>query len=258
MLIKELIEERVYGAIRSSAILELGGRADDMGDHLLGITALNLLARLIKKAERVLEVEDASLHHGLLVQYLQETIGIARQGDDLIDRIARTTLIAAKNSKQPINRSIKNKIRDRRAEVPCYLCGTMCTHKSSDTTSGIKYEHIWPASYGGESIFENLLPACHYCNESKDDMLLWHTGAIFSAVLKPDPSEEEIKSIGRREKIARRIQEIVLKASATGCSLREAALALGPANFAPTNIKAINTADAVDFFNFTFDSEEQT
>jgi hypothetical protein len=69
-------------------------------------------------------------------------------------------------------------------------------------------------------------------------------------VLKPEPSEEEIKSIGRREKISRRIQDIVQTANQEQITLKAAALALGPANFA--RITPLNAADAVDYFNFSF------
>lgn len=250
LLVNEVIGVRTPRSLRNLSILEFGGRSDDFSNYFIGVTALNLLARLIKKAERISNIDDASLHHGSFVHYLQETIEMTKQGDDLVDRVARLSLDAARNSKRPIKDSVKKKVRENRTEVPCYLCGIMCSHQSDDPRSAIMYEHIWPSSYGGDSVAENLLPACWKCNEKKDDMLLWHTGAIFSVVLKPEPSEEEIKSIGRREKIARRIQDIIRIANEGKLSLKDAALALGPANF--SSISPLNAADAIDYFNFSF------
>jgi len=247
LLLRELVDEDSYRQVATSAVLDLGGRAEGLSDYMLGVTTLNFLARLIKKAERVLAMDDATLHHGAMIQYLLETVGLAQRGDDLHDRVVRMALDAAKNSKRPIKDSAKKAVREGRVEAPCYLCGAMCTHGQADAQA-IRYEHIWPASYGGNSAPENLLPACEKCNEKKKDMLLWHTGALFSFVLKPEPSADELTSIGRREKIARRIQDVLREAIASECTLKEAALALGPADF--TSVTILNTADAVDYFNF--------
>ncbi len=249
LLLRELVDEDSYRQLSTAAVLDIGGRAEELSDYMLGVTTLNFLARLIKKAERVLAIDDSTLHHGAMIQYLLETVGLAKRGNDLHDRIVRMALDAAKNSKRPIKDSAKKAVRQGRVEAPCYLCGTMCTHGGADTQA-IRYEHIWPASYGGNSTPENLLPACEKCNEKKEDMLLWHTGALFSFVLKPDPSADEITSIGKREKIARRIQDILREAISSGCTLKDAALALGPADF--TSVTILDTADAVDYFNFNF------
>ena len=82
-------------------------------------------------------------------------------------------------------------------------------------------------------------------------MLLWQTGAVFSFVLKPNPSADERTRIGRREKIARRMQDILLHANQMRCTLKEAAIELGPAKF--ENLVAIDCTDAIDFFNLHFE-----
>lgn len=254
LLLRELVDEESYRHLATSPILDLGGRAEELSDYMLGVTTLNFLARLIKKALRVLAMDDATLHHGAMTQYLLETVGLAQRRDDLHDRVARMALDAAKNSQRPVNNSSKKVVREGRFEVPCYLCGNMCAHDNADTQA-IKYEHIWPSSYGGNSAPENLLPACELCNEQKKDMLLWHTGSLFSFVLKPEPSEEERKSIQRREKIARSIQDVLREAVSSECTLKEAALALGPADFKSVTI--LNAADAVDYFNFNLSRRSQ-
>ncbi|WP_143037131.1 hypothetical protein [Paraburkholderia tuberum] len=97
---------------------------------------------------------------------------------------------------------------------------------------------------------ENLLPACFACNSEKDDMILWHTGAVFSFVLKPNPSEQERTRIRRREKVARRIQDILAFANQTQCTLKSAAVEIGPAKF--EKLTAIDDEDAIDYFNLHF------
>jgi 5-methylcytosine-specific restriction endonuclease McrA len=227
-----------------------GGRGQALRDYVVSVSSLNLTARFIKKAERVLDIDDSTLHHGEFTRYLQQTLGLVRHPSDVIDEIARQALYAAKMSKRSISKATKRKVRDSAIEVGCYLCGNMCIHKSEDPKSAIYYEHIWPASYGGDSIEQNLLPACYGCNEAKKDMLLWQTGAIFSFVLKPSPSERERTSIARREKIARRIQDILFRANLDRSSLKDAARKIGPARF--ENLVAIDTEDAIDYFNLHF------
>lgn len=227
-----------------------GSRGQALQEYVISINALNLTARLIRKAQRVLEIDDASLHHGEFVRFLQQTLGLVQQPGDLLDEIARQSIFAAKISKRVPSQAVRRKVRGDSLEVACYLCGNMCIHKSEDRMASIYYEHLWPASYGGDSIEQNLLPACYACNDAKKDMLLWQTGAIFSFVLKPDPSADERTRIGRREKVARRIQDILQKANFERCTLKEAAMKIGPAKF--ENLVAIDRDDAIDYFNLHF------
>lgn len=228
----------------------IGSRGQALQEYVIAINSLNLTARLIKKAERVLEIDDASLQHGEFVRFLQQTLGLVQHPSDLVDELARQSIYAAKMSKRTVSKAVRRKVRGAFLEVGCYLCGNMCIHRSEDPRSSIFYEHIWPASYGGDSIEQNLLPACHACNDAKQDMLLWQTGAIFSFVLKPNPSENERTRIGRREKVARRIQDILHRANLERCTLKEAAIKIGPAKF--DNLVAIDDDDAIDYFNLHF------
>ena len=227
------------------------GRGQALQDYAISLSSLNLTARLIKKAERVLEIDDAALHHGAFVTFLQQTLGLTASFDDVTDEIARESLYAANKCKRPISAATKRRVRENKLEAPCYLCGNMCNHESEEPRASIYYEHIWPASYGGDSVEQNLIPACFSCNNAKQDMLLWQTGAVFSFVLKPNPSADERTRIGRREKIARRMQDILLHANQMRCTLKEAAIELGPAKF--ENLVAIDCNDAIDFFNLHFE-----
>ena len=228
----------------------IGGRGQVLQDFVIGIAALNLTARLIKKAQRTLELDDSSLHHDEMVRFFQQTLGLVDYSDDTLNELARQCIYAAKASKRPISTATKRKVRAGKVEVECYLCGSMCIHKSVDSSAAIYYEHLWPSSYGGDSIEDNLLPSCCYCNNAKEDMLLWQTGAVFSFVLRPNPSKDERTRIKRREKVARRMQDILETANQDQCTLKAAAIKIGPAKF--ENIVAIDVEDAIDYFNLEF------
>lgn len=249
-ILRELYQASSLTEIQSLGLLTVGGRSDFFSDYFLGINAMNMLARCVKKAERVRGTDNEAMHQGSMVTYLQETLGMAKHDDESVDKLARLSLLAASDSKRKIKDSIKRSIRNGRSEVPCYLCGGMCQHNASDANAGIEYEHIWPASFGGNSVAENLLPACAVCNREKKDMLLWHTGQLFSFVLKPDPSVDELTAITKKAKIAAQLRKIFAKACSEEISLKTAAEILGPVDM--TSIYAIDDRDAVDFSNFEF------
>lgn len=251
-----LLNEKVLRVSELADFIELSGSIATIGrgraihEYAIAVNSLNLTARLIKKADRIIEIDDAALHQGEFVKFLQQTLGLVNHEDDVLDEIARQALYAAKIAKRSVSNATKRKVRNNKVEVECYLCGNMCVHKSEEQGTAIYYEHIWPRSYGGDSIEQNLLPSCFGCNDAKKDMILWQTGAIFSFVLKPNPSIEERKCIGRREKIARRMQDILQFANINNCTLKEAAIGIGPAKF--ENLNAIDIDDAIDYFNLHF------
>ena len=105
----------------------------------------------------------------------------------------------------------------------------------------MQLEHIWPQSFGGDSIAENLLPACPACNNAKSDMLLWQNAHIHSFTLKPEPSPQEL---------AQHRRNIFEYASTHRTTLKDAALIIGSVDL--SEISSIDRDDAVDFFNFGF------
>jgi hypothetical protein len=249
-VLRDIFLSESYSTVRALDMLGVGSRGEELSQYFVGVSAMNIVGRCIKKAQRVRDIDDESLHHAEMATFLQRVLGLANKGDDLVDQFARLSLRAAAVSGRPINRSTRQAVRQGRTEIPCYLCGIMCLDVTDEPKDEIQYEHLWPSSFGGESTADNLLPSCWACNQKKEAMLLWHTGHLFSFVLKPSPSEEELKSITRREKIARHMKTIFEYACDRGCTLKEAALEVGPFN--TQGIVPIELADAMDFFNFQF------
>lgn len=251
----QFILREFYGAdsletIQALPVLGIGGRGEAFAEYFLGASALNMLARCVKKAERVRDsVVDESLRHPAMVAYFQQSLGIARQGDERLDRLVGLSLQAASDSKRPIKDAVKRLISGGSQELPCYICGAMSPRRSSDPeVPAVEFEHLWPSSFGGNSIVDNLLPSCSHCNRHKGSMLLWQTGHVFSFVLKPSPSADEITTIQRREKIALHMRNILSHACDEGISLKKAALSIGPVRL--NSVYAVDSDDAMDFFNF--------
>ncbi len=251
LIVRELYGLGSLANVQALPILSVGGRTDYLSEYFLGLSALNILGRTVKKAERVRTIDNESLHQSKMVEFIQRTLGIARHHEsDVVDRLASGALTAAADSKRKIRDSVKNAVCRGRRELSCYICGGILLRNSAQPESQVEFEHLWPASFGGNSIEENLLPACKACNNAKGHMLLWHTAHIASFVLKPQPSEEELKSISRREKIAKHAMSVYSKACNDRCSLKTAALSIGPVSM--TSIYADDNEDSMDFFNFSF------
>lgn len=250
-VLNEIFLADSFSSVRALTMLEIGARREELSEYFVGAGAMNILGRCIKKAQRVLDGDNEADYQPMMVTFIQRVLEVPRRGDDLVDQFARLALSAAGAANRgKVNPSTKKLVMDSRTEAPCYLCGAMCLLSSEEESAQVEFEHLWPSSFGGESTFENLLPACWACNRKKDSMMLWHTGHLFSFVLKPNPSESESGSIPRREKIARHMKTVFDLACESQCTLKEAALAVGPANI--QSLAPIEPEDAVDFFNFKF------
>ena len=252
VFIRDFFGSSTFSQLQASPLLRIGGRTDEMTEYFIGLSALNLVARILKKAQRVRSDEKEEYHQTTVVAYIQRSLGIPLvSGSDSVDRLASLALKAAADSKKAINDAVKSIVLNGRKETSCYICGTLLLKKNDSLPENrIEYEHLWPSSFGGNSVAENLLPACGYCNRAKGHMMLWQSSHISSFVLKPSPSEEEWKMIQRSEKIAKYAQTIFRSACHNKTSLKDAALFIGPVSL--SSIYAADEDDAIDFFNFEF------
>lgn len=250
-IIREIIGRPSISQLHTLDILQIGGRLEHFAEYYTGVFAANLMARCIKKASRInLSYENELDHQRILVRYILDSLEIPRRsiGGDL-DRLAFLTLEAEKASRRDINNTTRSQASSRGLNN-CYICGKDIYETHDDGNQTLELEHIWPQSFGGDSITENLLPACHHCNRDKANMLLWQNYNVHSFVLKPDPSADELTAIKRKEKIAQHRRSVFQHACSYKTTLKRAAQIIGPANL--TSIKPLDSDDAVDFFNFCF------
>ena len=250
-IIREVIGRPNISQIQNLNLLQIGGRLDDFSEYFAGVFAANLMARCIKKAARInTTIQNELEHQRLLVRYIQDSLEIPRSatGGDL-DRLAFLILEAEKTSRRDINNTTRQQSSSKGLNN-CYICGKDIYYTHEDKDLQLELEHIWPQSFGGDSVVENLLPACHHCNQDKASMLLWQNSNVHSFVLKPTPSADELTTIKRKEKIAHHRRSIFQHACTHKTTLKQAAQTLGPVDL--QSIKPIDSDDAVDFFNFYF------
>lgn len=61
----------------------------------------------------------------------------------------------------------------------CYLCDIPLTsHRGA--RDQFTTEHLWPLSLGGETVADNLLPACQDCNSKRKHFITWAWGPVQS------------------------------------------------------------------------------
>ncbi|MCC7684055.1 HNH endonuclease [Janthinobacterium sp. FW305-128] len=251
-LISEIIDKKGMEQLSGLPMLRFGMRSDEMGEYLFGIFTMNLLARISKKTARIIkEIDNESLFHGEIIRYFQESLGIPREPQsNALDKLASLAYLAHQDSGQKINNTTKKEVNGGNVTCKCYICDATVFIKTGNDDVKIQYEHLWPSSYGGNSIKGNLLPSCKWCNNAKDDMLLWQNSHLHSFVLKPNPSNDEWTRIQRRERVAKHRKFIFDMACHKKITLVEAAIEVGPADI--KNMRADDEDDSIDFFNFSF------
>lgn len=232
----------------------VGRRSAEFSDYYFGLYCFNATARLIKAAKYILDEPSLSepLYRGNMLGFLinQFEISEFRYGRAKVNLLVNLAFDAVRSSGQPISRSTKEKVSRETAEINCYICGCELLIASSVATQVVQYEHIWPSSFGGNSIADNLLPACCICNNKKGSMLLWQDGPVHSFILPPNPSENDITMVSRTAKIAKHRRDIFELAIREELTLKGAARKLGHYNF--DGMSFVDQDDSADFFTIKF------
>lgn len=252
-IFNNLIGKKNINQIYELQALQIGGRQEELSSYYIGVLAANILSRCIQKAKRIVKLfDDEKEHQKQIIQYFQRSLEIPRNPSGFnLDRLAALTLQAEEKSKKDIISSVRSQFSNTKFHY-CYICGTQIFENPTGSQIRMELEHIWPLSFGGDSIVENLLPSCPTCNRLKDKMLLWQNAHIHSFTLKPEPSPSEINNIEIKIRIAQHRKQIFEHANLYKKTLKEAALSIGSVDL--QSVMPIDKDDAVDFFNFKFNT----
>jgi hypothetical protein len=227
--------------------LSATGRSMQLVEFFRQVAAVTLTGRIVAAGVSINETNSINdvMFQKLLREYLRDTVGIPGRFMNEIYRFSHRAIEAAILS---IPNAVQKKIRSW-AEVHhtcCYMCGQALDFNQKDNVRSYTLEHIWPRSYGGDSIEENFLPACKSCNgEKKSNFATWTMPAIQSLLFGLKPQEESLAKVPGALKFSlhyRAAQELAIQKRST---LKDAFLNIGPW----TNIRLIDTDDVADFFN---------
>lgn len=194
-----------------------------------------------------------------------DTLGISKATCSSFPQLAPLALDAANaasdSSKTPNARVKRKVIHNCRNIFYCYSCGIDLhpndeEYTVTDKSTGklvpnphyLEYEHLWPHTYGGNSIEENLLPACPYCNRTKSSIASWEWIPLQSIFPKFEGKSEFIceENHPGELKIGLHMRVVISYARKNGTTLKNAYLSVGPRL---QRIHLVDTFDTADFFN---------
>lgn len=228
-------------------LLDPTGRPKQLVRFFRQVAAVTLTGRIVAAGVSINEISpinDAEFNK-LFSEHLLYTVGLPGR---VKNEIYRFSLSAVKAAVLPIPGSVQKKIRSW-AEIRhtwCYMCGQALDFNLKDPVRSYTLEHIWPRSYGGDSIEDNFLPACKSCNgEKKSNFATWTMPAIQSLLYGLAPEQEQLTKMSGTLKFSlhyRAAQELAIHERS---SLKDAFLKIGPW----TSIRLIDADDVADFFN---------
>jgi hypothetical protein len=215
--------------------------------YIKGASAIHATRRLLRfwYDERQSVVNES--------QYVRRVSAFIRQemfpsiGDEPARKIARAVIEAEQACNRVVNSSCRAAVLKERQRHTCYLCGSALDPKASEGAPDfLTLEHVWPTSMGGDSVEDNLLPACTRCQHHTQDSLSWEWPNIHNLVLPSNPSEQALDSVPRKVRYARHYLEALRIAAKERLSLKQAFLRLGPIS---TQLGYLATGLPLTFFD---------
>jgi hypothetical protein len=220
---------------------------EDWSEFVEQLIAVWLTGRSVAMG-RSLKTLDGDSYQQRLGSFFRENLAVKKR--DMRDLVRRTET-AVDAAEKDLSQGLKNQFTRwaRSDHAFCYMCATELDFERVNVPNSFTREHIWPQSYGGDSILENLLPACAKCNaERKSSFATWAATSIQSAVLRMNPSDEDWKNLKGYHFFALHHYAGQRYAVENRLSLKEAFRKIGPWKSPP---QILDANDVVHFFNIT-------
>lgn len=255
-LLTHQTEWALLAQILNNQTIALGGRYKDLANFFIGAATFNLLQRLINAARdiRASGVDRSQqislLKNKMLVDLNLPQVNYSSNFEEFVDE----AITCAEQIKKKVNSSTAKRVNSLLPH--CYSCGHVFSLKSqSADPNGLHptADHLWPRALGGDSNFENLLPACRACNKKKAHIASWQMAWI-QPIAYTAGSINGIKSIPVEIKIALHLRAAMEYAKMNQSSLQTAFIAIGPRE----SISIIDTSECRDFFNMRVHDEKRT
>lgn len=236
--------ERLFFLIKGSIIPDLGKAGSwDFLSHALesmsgnaglfhyvrGALAIHAARRLIRLWQH--ELETPILEHLRVRRAVRLATSEVFPGldDYSAQRLGRALVQAVDATDRRIPPSIRKAILGKSRYYRCYLCNFGLDARAPEGDEAFAtLEHLWPSSIGGESVEENLLPACCSCQGAKEDALSWEWTNVHNVVLPAAASDDCLKAIRWSTRIARHYMHVIAYCHENGCSLKNGFQNVGP------------------------------
>lgn len=231
-------------------ILGVTGRSVHLVAFYRQLAAVTLTGRVVAAGRSLSKQFEEGLS-GLsgrkaFIEHLRDLVGIpSRHLDELFRHSERAVSASLAKTMPSVEKRMRSWATLRHPK--CYICGTgLDFDGQGPEESAYTLEHIWPRTYGGESIEENLLPACYSCNNrKKKDFATWTMPSIQSLLLGISPKEQRLQEIDGSYKFSLHYRAAQRIAMEDRSSLKQAFLKIGPW----TDVRLLDVDDVADFFN---------
>lgn len=244
------VNHRLLGSVPWDSLafaLEPTGRHLDLVEFYREITAVGLTGRLVSAGTSIAEsvaIDDPAFRKELIA-LLRDYIGIPHRTVDELFRFAQRAVMAALET-LPNSLRAQMEMFAIRTHPHCYMCGVSLDFDDHEIPQSYTCEHVWPRAYGGNTVVDNLLPACQSCNSiKKASFATWVMPAIQSLLLGLSPADNRLQEINGSFKFAihyRAAQRLAIRERKT---LKNSFLQLGPWQ----DVRIRDLGDIVDVFN---------
>ncbi|MER8778807.1 HNH endonuclease [Mesorhizobium sp. M0977] len=257
MLLRNHQEWRVLADSLKDAKLRLGRRYDNLSSFFVGASVLHLQQRLLRLAhdvrDRVPNRWEQAIELRTRACDIIQLTPIEYSGD--YGALMEEVLTSAEQMPKEPGPGLKRLVIQNGPKT-CYSCGRQFGAIYEDAPDGLKAtaDHIWPRALGGDTVDENLLPACPPCNSSKGHIAAWQMAWIQPVVFADVDEANGLKSLQREVKMALHIRAAMTYAHQNGSTLRNGLLAIGPRE-PPVRI---DPDQGYDFFNLRVHDHART
>ena len=204
---------------------------------------LSLMGRILVDGRRLLgQYGDSSLFETELKSLIRHSLSFNKPD---LNRMLRLTIEAIRASGEYISNGTRKSVLSwaKMEHEICYLCGAQMNFISSNAKRSFTIDHIWPRDFGGDSIIENLMPACKECNnEHKRNFPTWAMTNVHALILSGPSSLGHVEGCSRFAIQHRTVQRLAIDERLT---LKDAYLQFGNS----TGIKLIDSNSVAHFFN---------
>lgn len=244
-------EWRILADTLQGASLLMGRRYGNLTNFFVGASVLHLQQRLLRLAHDIreqfpLDREQQTKELRARICDVIELTPLHYSGD--FSEFVQEVLTSAEQMQKHPSITLKRAVI-RGGPASCYSCGRMfgVAYEDAPGPDGLiaTADHIWPRALGGDTVLENLLPACPRCNGAKSHIASWQMAWIQPIVFSDIDEESGLRSLPREVRVALHIRAAMSYAQVNGSSLKDALLAIGPRE-APVRIDA---DQGYDFFN---------
>lgn len=257
LLLSNHKEARYLSDALTQSGLRFARRYGDWSNFLVGASLLHLQQRLIKLGNDIRETLPNRLDQ--IRELRARTCDVVQltpieYGADFGELIQEILVSAEQMHKEP-SAGLKKLVFKAGGQC-CYSCGRLFGGIYDDAPEGLMAtaDHVWPRALGGDSVEENLLPACSSCNSTKGHLATWHMAWIQPVVFSDLDEKDGPPPVPREVQMALHMRAATAYARANGTTLRDAFLTIGPRD-RPTKI---DLDQGYDFFNMRVHDEART